>query len=327
MVKLLKLTENNHAMVETTEEFQQVVRDFNLSPPTWWDKIRFHWGEKSWSCPEHLIYLWDDLRIITGRKGHKHPLFPLRTESLLLTLLAHKIIEQGLDTDGSITPPHWSFQCQFDRAGLNDGQSPALIDYVLWYGHHCELETNMIVMKSSNPASESWKLLENMALLHNTRKLARKDASIHGVMTDGSTWIFMHINNGSRYMIVKTLSWDKEQHRIIGRIEYIVSKAFHCHRETLAHSATRKNPVCRECGHHAAKKPVVETLAEKKLIPTSRPHHNSRRGCPVEKKPVAMASDGPKHSTPIHANSNAFFHSQMFFMPLANCFHASNKTK
>jgi hypothetical protein len=133
----------------------------------------------------------------------------VRTESLLLALLAHKVKEKGFEAEGSLNPPHWSFQCQFNKSGLNDNESSApktLVDYVLWYGHHCELETNMIVMKSSTPVLESWKLLENMAFIHHTRKLAKRDASIYGVMTDGSDWIFMHLNDSSRVRDIRSSS-------------------------------------------------------------------------------------------------------------------------
>jgi hypothetical protein len=52
------MTATIYTMIETTKEYQQVVKDFNLSPPKWWDKTRLK-GEKAWNYPKHIGKLHD----------------------------------------------------------------------------------------------------------------------------------------------------------------------------------------------------------------------------------------------------------------------------
>ncbi|KAJ5558887.1 hypothetical protein N7461_002859 [Penicillium sp. DV-2018c] len=306
-------------MTNTAEEFKRIRREFDLSSGKWWDKIPF-WREKGRSPPEHLQYLWEDIRLVAGRKK-THPQLSVRTESLLITLLARKIREQGLEGDGSLSLPHWGFQSEFDKRGPDDDQdSPkTLIDFVLWYGHHCELETNMLGMKSDTPDLESWKLLENMAFIHQTRKCANREAAIHGVMTDGSNWTFMHISNSSRYT-TKTLSWDKDKHRIIGRIEYIVDKAFHRRKEILS----RYRPFCRVCGHSPDKKRAQTKSVERQPVPSSGLLQNSHCGPSIEGNPVA--SGGLDHNNPMYISSDEALRSQASLKSLGSCFRAGDET-
>lgn len=147
------------------------------------------------------MYLWDDLELVTARDHSTHPLFSMRIESLLLALLADKSKKESLNPHGPLSPPHWSFRKRISTLGMEYGKDIApenIIDYVLWYGHCWELETNMIVMKSKSPVPQSWTLLHNMASIHHARKLAERDAVIYGVITDGSKWVFIHLTNKSR---------------------------------------------------------------------------------------------------------------------------------
>ncbi|KAJ5384636.1 hypothetical protein N7517_002547 [Penicillium concentricum] len=111
-----------------------------------------------------------------------------------------------------------------------------IIDYVLWYGHCWELETNMIVMKSKRPVHRSWTLLQNMSSIHQARKLAGRDAVIYGIITDGSKWVFMHLSNTCRYTI-KVFSWDNERDRIIAQARDIINQAAALHRKLLSRSS------------------------------------------------------------------------------------------
>lgn len=133
----------------------------------------------------------------------------MRIESLLLALLADSIKKESLDPHGPLKSPHWSFRKRIFMLEREDDKSPApedIIDYVLWYGHCWELETNMIVMKSNSPVSQSWALLQNMSSIHHARKLAERDAVIYGVITDGSKWVFIHLTDKSRVGNLGSLS-------------------------------------------------------------------------------------------------------------------------
>ena len=150
---------------------------------------------------DRLACLWDDLELITTPKGSTHPLFPVRIESLLLSLLAETIKKELLDPHRPLDLPHWSFRKRIFTREMEDNKFLApenLIDYVLWYGHCWELETNMIAMKSKSPVPQSWILLRNMSIIHHARKLAGRDAVLYGVITDGSKWVFIHLTNWGR---------------------------------------------------------------------------------------------------------------------------------
>jgi hypothetical protein len=125
----------------------------------------------------------------------------MRIESLLLALLADKIKKESLHASGSLNLPHWSFRKRIFTPEMEDDQilaSMNIIDYVLWYGHCWELETNMIVMKTKLPVPRSWALLQNMSRIHHARKLAGRDAVIYGIMTDGIKWVFIHLTHKRR---------------------------------------------------------------------------------------------------------------------------------
>lgn len=213
------MIENDCAMIKATKEYQDVVEAYGFSPTKWWNKRQLN-ARNTWNIPDHLcelqliiylvcilfandllVCLWDDLELVTARDGSTHPLFPMRIESLLLALLADKIKKESRNPHGSLNSPHWSFRKRISTLGMeyDKGIAPEnIIDYVLWYGHCLELETNMIVMKSKSPVPQSWALLQNMASIHDARKLAERDAVIYGVITDGSKWVFIHLTNKSR---------------------------------------------------------------------------------------------------------------------------------
>ncbi|KAJ9485188.1 hypothetical protein VN97_g8166 [Penicillium thymicola] len=229
------------AIIKATEEYQDVVEAFDLSPTRWWNKRQLN-TRNTWKIPNHLMCLWNDLELVTARDGSMHPLFPMRIESLLLALLADKIKKESPnppDSHAPLSPPHWSFRKWISKLGMKDGKYIApesIIDYILWYGHWGELETNMIVMKSKSPVTRSWTLLQNMASIHHARKLAGRDAAIYGVITDGAKWVFIYLTNKSRYTI-RVFSWEDKQHRIIGQIQHIIDQAVACHRKILSRSS------------------------------------------------------------------------------------------
>ncbi|CAI7596570.1 unnamed protein product [Penicillium discolor] len=232
------MIEEDCAMIKAAEEYQSVVETFGLSPTRWWNKRQLK-ARNTWNIPDYLVCLWDDLELVTTRDGSTHPLFPMRIESLLLALLADKIKKESLNPHGPLNSPHWSFRKQIFTLDMEDDTDIApdsIIDYVLWYGHCWELETNMIVMKSKSPVPESSTLLQNMASINRARKLAERDAVIYGVITDGSKWVFVHLTNKSRYTI-RVFSWDDEQHQIIGQIQDIIDQAVSCHGKILSRSS------------------------------------------------------------------------------------------
>ncbi|OQE46759.1 hypothetical protein PENCOP_c001G08824 [Penicillium coprophilum] len=232
------MIEEDCAIIKTTKGHRRVVKAFGLSPTRWWNKRQLN-AKKTWSIPDHLACLWDDLDLITAREGVTHPLFPMRIESLLLALLADKIRTESFHPDGPLDSPHWSFRKRMFTPGMTDDQILApvnIIDYVLWYGHCWELETNMIVMKTKSPVRRSWALIQNMSNIHHSRKLAGRNAVIYGVMTDGSKWVFIHLSNTSRYTI-KVFSWDNERDRIIAQTQDIINQAVALHRKILSRSA------------------------------------------------------------------------------------------
>jgi hypothetical protein len=152
------------------------------------------------------VYLWSDLKFVIGPEVRSHRPSSVIIESLLLTLLADKIREGLPYPDWKMDLYHseylhLNFQERIITPGMVDEETLApenLIDYVLWYGLKSELETNLLVMKTGSPVLESENLLRNMARIHNARKIAKRDAVINGIMTDGSKWVFMHLTNNSR---------------------------------------------------------------------------------------------------------------------------------
>jgi hypothetical protein len=139
----------------------------------------------------------------------------VRVESLLLEQLADKISkEENLfcsQQPAKGESLHWSFQKRIVTSEMENQEleteedkslaSTNLIDYILWYGHCWELETNLIFMKPKSHMPHDWVLLQNIATIHRARKLARADAAIYGIMTDGRKWTFMHLTKNSRVSI------------------------------------------------------------------------------------------------------------------------------
>ncbi|CAG7958036.1 unnamed protein product [Penicillium nalgiovense] len=232
------MIEEDCATIKTTKGHQRVVEAFGLSPTRWWNKRQLN-ARNTWSTQDHLACLWDDLELVTAREGSTHPLFPVRIESLLLKLLAYNIKKESLDPNGTLELPHWSFRKRILTREMKDDKNPApedIIDYVLWYGHCWELETNMIIMKSDSPVPRSWTLLQNMSDIHHARKLAGRDAVIYGVITDGLKWVFIHLTNQSRYTI-KVFAWDNERDQIIGQIQNIIDQAVALYRKMMSRSS------------------------------------------------------------------------------------------
>ncbi|KAJ5398939.1 hypothetical protein N7465_009428 [Penicillium sp. CMV-2018d] len=222
------MAEEDCAMIKATEEYQGIVKAFGLSPTRWWNKRQLN-ARNTWNIPDHLMCLWNDLELVTARDGSTHPLFSMRIESLLLALLADRIKKESLNPHRPLNSPHWSFRKRISTLGMEDDKDIApenIIDYVLWYGHCWELETNMIVMKSKSPVSQSWTLLRNMASIHQARKLGERDAVIYGAITDGSKWY-----------TIRVFSWDYEQHRIFGQVQDIIDQAVARHRKILSRSS------------------------------------------------------------------------------------------
>ncbi|KAJ5208834.1 hypothetical protein N7449_003213 [Penicillium cf. viridicatum] len=241
------MTEKDCAMIKATKEYQGVVEAFGLSPTRWWNKRQLN-ARNTWNIPDHLLCLWDDLELVTARDGSTHPLFPMRIESLLLALLADKIKKESRNPHGSLDSPHWSFRKRISTLGMeyDKGIAPEnIIDYVLWYGHCLELETNMIVMKSKSPVPQTWALLQNMASIHDARKLAERDAVIYGVITDGSKWY-----------TIRVFSWDDEKCQIITQVQDIIDQAVARHRKILPRSSLPTPTVYQISGCQIRELPV-----------------------------------------------------------------------
>ncbi|CAI7598175.1 unnamed protein product [Penicillium glandicola] len=251
------MAENDCAIIEMTEGHQHVVEAFGLSPTRWWNKRQLN-ARNTWTVPDHLTCLWDDLELITAREDVAHPLFPMRIESLLLTLLADKIKKESLYPHNAVLSPHWSFRKRILTPDMEYDKSPApedIIDYVLWYGHCFELETNMIVMKAKSPVPQSWTLLRTMSSIHHARKLAKRDAAIYGVITDGVKWVFMHLTNKSQYTI-KVFSWDNERQQIIGQVQNIIDQAVALYKRILPRSSLPTPTVHQSTGYQIRELPV-----------------------------------------------------------------------
>ncbi|KAJ6187632.1 hypothetical protein N7519_002540 [Penicillium mononematosum] len=206
------MIEEDCATIKTTKGHQRVVEAFGLSPTRWWNKRQLN-ARNTWSTPDHLSCLWDDLELVTAQEGSTHPLFPVRIESLFLELLADNIKKESLD-------PEWA-----------PGIAPLELSEA-----DTHLETNMIVMKSERPVPRSWALLQNMSDIYHARKLAERDAVIYGVITDGSKWVFIHLTNQSRYT-TKVFAWDNERDQIIGQFQNIIDPAVALYRKIMSRSS------------------------------------------------------------------------------------------
>ncbi|CAG8139000.1 unnamed protein product [Penicillium olsonii] len=190
-----------------------------------------------------LVLYWEDLKSLTDQC---ETLSPLLVESVLLALLAseiradHGVLLQpssgGPDPDdrerrpiegNNHEKPHWSFKKQLLPKNTSDDLSLAIedeIDYVLWYGHCFELETNLIVMKSKSPESQSSSLLHNMGRIHRARKVAGRSSILYGIMIDGRTWTFIHISGWSQYT-KRIFDWDSERDQIVAQVWEIIKQA------------------------------------------------------------------------------------------------------
>ncbi|KAJ5199331.1 hypothetical protein N7491_000113 [Penicillium cf. griseofulvum] len=250
-------------------EFHGVVKAFNLSRTRWWNKRQLN-ATKRWDIPDHLGCLSNDLELAFNREASVQWLFcRVRVESLLLGQLADKISKEG----NIFCSPraakgewlHWSFQKRIVTSEMEDWEqemedreqemedreqemdedkslaSTNIIDYVLWYGHCWELETNLIVMKPKSPMRQDWALLQNMARIHRARKLAGADAAIYGIMTDGLKWTFVHLTNNSRYTI-KVFDWSDQKHRIIAQVQNIIDQAVDLYRKHVAPRSSLHTP-------------------------------------------------------------------------------------
>lgn len=132
-------------------------------------------------------------------------LLEVRTESLLLVILAGEIPPEQWTAPklqgGSRKAIHLNFRQQLlpQNQPDNSGQvSTNIIDYVLWYGHPAELETNMIIMNSNFSDSQGTPLFHNLARIHMARKQAGRNSAIYGIMTDGRIWMFLFISHSSQ---------------------------------------------------------------------------------------------------------------------------------
>lgn len=154
---------------------------------------------------KRIACYWADLESLTSRDGTMHRLLEVRTESLLLVILAGEIPSDewtALQFEGIFRKKvHWNLRQQLLPQNPPDHSgrvSTNIIDYVLWYGHPAELETNLIIMNSNFSKQQSGSLFHNLARIHMARKQAGRNSAIYGIMTDGDIWVFLFISHSSR---------------------------------------------------------------------------------------------------------------------------------
>lgn len=208
--------------IPASESDQHVIHLFRLSPKRWWNKRQLK-AKAVWAIPGHLCeiklntlkfpmtfntsiaHYWANLESLNSRDGTMHRLLEVRTESLLFVILAGEVPPDQWKPPGLWRAfqktIHWNLRQQIlpQNQPDNSGQVASnIVDYVLWYGHPAELETNLIIMNSNFSEPQGSPLFHNMARIHTARKQAGRNSAIYGIMTDGRIWMFLFISHSSR---------------------------------------------------------------------------------------------------------------------------------
>ncbi|KAJ5908971.1 hypothetical protein N7495_001653 [Penicillium taxi] len=79
-----------------------------------------------------------------------------------------------------------------------------------------------------------------MAKIHKARKMAGRDANLHGILTDAKTWTFLHLTNDNKYS-ERILHWNGERDQIYGLVQTIVDAAIDSFRDTVEPRLSRNS--------------------------------------------------------------------------------------
>ncbi|KAJ0416358.1 hypothetical protein BJY00DRAFT_304238 [Aspergillus carlsbadensis] len=108
---------------------------------------------------------------------------------------------------------------------------PLAPDYVLWFGDTRKLQANLIVLRAAQPLNgiveEQYRFaaFAATATIHHGRAKRPAVQATYGVVTDGLTWIFLHVNQAGEYSSIK-LNWmEGNEHAIVGTIGEILEQA------------------------------------------------------------------------------------------------------
>ncbi|KAL3486768.1 hypothetical protein BJX62DRAFT_241642 [Aspergillus germanicus] len=113
------------------------------------------------------------------------------------------------------------------------GIRSAVLDYVLWFGDTRQLQTNLVVLRVEEPLDQvdvveeqyCFAALAATAMIYHGRAKTPVVEGTYGLVTDGLTWIFLHVNKQGEYSAVK-LNWLKgDENAIIGITGTILDQA------------------------------------------------------------------------------------------------------
>ncbi|KAJ5907803.1 hypothetical protein N7495_000485 [Penicillium taxi] len=93
-------------------------------------------------------------------------------------------------------------------------------------------------MRSEEVTLQTRSLLVTLAAVHTACKQMERAAAIYGILTDGSTWIFMHITESSHYS-ERVFHWNEDRDQIIFQVQEIINKAADLSRSIVMPRPTR----------------------------------------------------------------------------------------
>ncbi|KAL3475831.1 hypothetical protein BJX99DRAFT_259086 [Aspergillus californicus] len=157
-------------------------------------------------------------------------------ERVLLKCLNN--VEHGLSQDDikfRLDSLFWGYQqaiCLPHTSATKGSILECPADYALWYGDHCKLETNLVVLLAEQciddfeDQPENLSALAAMSMIQHNREKGGRNRETYGIFTDSFTWIFNHLNEKNEFSSLR-LNWmdNSEQRGIVFQLSNILDKA------------------------------------------------------------------------------------------------------
>ncbi|KAJ9265274.1 hypothetical protein DTO195F2_1886 [Paecilomyces variotii] len=188
------------------------------------DDLSFDWSlepHERKTVPDYLKSILEDYNLCMAGSRENEALVRTRLDAILMTTLAAKKKGEwgqtwgaSMESVASYKSLHLQFETPLKCPVMHKNREIILngrADYSLWYETVDEPESNMVVVEAKAHEGDrtgEWQTLTYMAIIHSARKKAgRSDTTIYGVATDSHRFIFMRLDNNSKWSKLET-TWD-----------------------------------------------------------------------------------------------------------------------
>ncbi|KAJ5337142.1 uncharacterized protein N7506_005164 [Penicillium brevicompactum] len=154
----------------------------------------------------------------------------IRCKLNILLVCAHDLVSSSLDK--SARPVNIQMERQWAFSPVKwKGKQHTLSgrpDYGIWYGDEEDIELNVVIVEAKRSMGGTQGIpqaLAYMACVHRQRKvLGKEDTTVYGISTDTIHFIFMKLDNESRWSMKPVCVFENEFQQVLGLLVYLMKK-------------------------------------------------------------------------------------------------------